>query len=408
MYNATVYYFNPTCELAVANGSFSYMPPLLLQEMESDLSILPFAFGTEKDFILTENPPSEIFLNSLKNAGLNLPRFCSLDELESMPEGTFDTIVPWGWSPAAHFKLKNLKQKCSEKFKTSPVFNWKTEHRLLYERSTSLNFLHEILNNNPPDWLIDQAMCGEKVESCDEIDTMLSKHSSVVLKAPLSSSGRGIQIIRKSKLNASNKQWISGILKHQNYLIAEPYLEKLIDLSFQFQVKDHSKVDYLGYSIFDTSSNGQYKGTFIHPDLRVLLPDENFTQLREMIDATAGILKEALLKSEYAKYYSGYLGVDALIFRNQNRLMMQPCIEVNCRMNMGVLCLQLENKIDKDTSGKFELSLIKPDEFDNDSAIGLKNELKFSNGKIISGYLPLAEQKPNKKFGAYINLGSAK
>ncbi len=408
MNGATIYYFNPTCELAVANGSFSYMPPLLLQEMERDLSIIPFVFGTEKDFILTDDPPSPEFINRLKNAGFKIPTFCRLIELEALPTGSFDSIIPWGWSPAAHFKLKNLKEKCSEEFKKSPVFNWKTEHRLLYERSTSLNFLYEILKNNPHDWIINQAMCGIKAESCNEIEDLLSKHQAIVLKAPLSSSGRGIQIIRKSKLNESNKQWISGVLKQQNYLIAESYLEKLIDLSFQFQVKDHLEVEYLGYSIFETSSNGQYNGTFIHPDLNVLLPDEDFTELMEKIDATAGLLKEALQKSEYAKHYRGYLGVDALIFKNLNRLTIQPCIEVNCRMNMGVLCLQLEKKIDKDTSGKFETSMLKHNEFQNYSTRFFKNELKFRNGKISAGDLPLAEPKPSKKFGAYISLGSAK
>src|SRR5664279_5712908 len=109
MGKANVYYFNPTCELAVANSSFSYMPPLLLQEMERDLSILPFAFATENDFVLTENPPSDGFLQQLNDAGFDLPTFCRLADLDVMPTVSSRNICPWGWSPAAHFKLKNLK-----------------------------------------------------------------------------------------------------------------------------------------------------------------------------------------------------------------------------------------------------------------------------------------------------------
>ena len=121
MAKANVYYFNPTCELAVANNSFSYMPPLLLQEMERDLAILPFAFASDNDFVLTENLPSEGFLQQLNNAGFNLPTFCRLDNLEAMPSGSLGNIYPWGWSPAAHFKLKNLKEKCDPEFRISPV-----------------------------------------------------------------------------------------------------------------------------------------------------------------------------------------------------------------------------------------------------------------------------------------------
>jgi hypothetical protein len=60
-----VYYFNPTCELAVANGSFSYMAPRLLREFERDCSALPFVFSTLGDFVLTENKPSRQFINSV-------------------------------------------------------------------------------------------------------------------------------------------------------------------------------------------------------------------------------------------------------------------------------------------------------------------------------------------------------
>jgi hypothetical protein len=408
MYNASVYHFNPTCELAVANGSFSYMPPLLLQEMESDLSILPFVFGTEKDFVLTENPPSAEFLKVLKNAGFNLPNFCRLQELEALPDGSFDSIIPWGWSPAVHFKYKNLKEKCNNEFRRSPVFKWKEEHQLLFERSTSLDFLNNMLNNNPPKWFIDPAMCGVIVISCEEIERLLKKHSAVVLKAPVSSSGRGIQIIRKSKLNTSNIQWISGVLKQQKYLIAEPYLDKLIDLSFQFEVMDKSNVIYHGFSVFETNSNGQYKGTWIHPDLRMILPKEDLMELNDKIEVTANLLNSALRKSEFAISYRGYLGIDALIYKNQE-LMMQPCIEVNCRMTMGMFSIRLENKIHQDTSGKFELCLKKTGEFRNyASTNSVINDLKFRDGKIYSGFLPLVEPDANKKFGAYLSLGSAR
>ena len=403
MTKSTIFYFNPTCELAVVNGSFSYMPPLLLQEMESDLSILPFVFGTEDDYILTENPPSTMFVQRLKDAGFVLPRFCSLTELESLPSGSFDNICPWGWSPAAHFKLKNLKEKCSSEFRKSPVYNWRKEHRILYERSTSLDFLNRLLKNNPPDWFIDQSLTGVPATSCEEIEILLLKiQKPLVIKAPVSSSGRGIQIIRKTKLSDSNKQWISGILKQQNYLIIEPYLEKLSDLSFQFLIKDHAEIDYLGYSVFETNSNGQYKSTTIHPALEIILQPEDFSVLGEKINITARILMEALKKSVYVRHYRGYVGIDSILFRKEDRLMIQPCIEVNCRVNMGIINLMLEEKIYQGSSGKFELSIGKPGHFNDFTKEQSRFfPLHFSKGKISSGFLPLVEPDPKKKFGAY-------
>ncbi len=409
MAKANVYYFNPTCELAVANGSFSYQPPLLLQKMERDLAILPFVFCNKNDFVLTENPPSAEFRQIMELAGFELPRFCNLSELEAMPEGSFNAIYPWGWNPAAHFKLKNIKEKCSDKFRKSQVFAWKDEHKLLFERSTALALLNNILDNNQPDWLIRKEMIGQKVISCEEIEILLDKHLPLVLKAPLSSSGRGIQIIRKTKLNTSNKQWISGVLKQQNYLIAEPFLEKCMDLSFQFRIISASEIEYLGFSIFETNTNGQYRGTLIHPDLEKIVPNMNPAKVMEMISTTAKLIRNALEKSIYVKLHRGFLGVDSLIFMHQKGLMMQPCIEINSRMNMGILTIILEKKIHSETTGKFELfygSANKYHDFVEEQT--QINPARLKDGKLLSGFLPLVEPDQQKKFGAYIILGEAK
>jgi hypothetical protein len=405
MAKATIYYFNPTCELAVANGSFSYMPPLLLQEMESHLSVLPFIFASENDFVLTENPPSDGFIRRLKDAGFDTPRFCSLNELEALPDGSIKDISPWGWSPATHFKLKNLKEKCTDEFKASPVFHWKSEHQLLFERSTSLNFLADILANNSLDWFIEQSLTGTKVTSTEEIEMLLKRHIPLVIKAPLSSSGRGIQIIRRKNLSSSNRQWISGVLKQQNYLVAEPFLKKLADLSFQFLVKDNFEIDYLGYSFFETNSNGQYNGTLIHPELETILSAEHFAVFKEKISETVHVLTEALKKSVYVKYHRGYLGVDSLLFLDRNQLYIQPCIEVNCRMNMGIVSLLLEKKIQRDSIGKFGLWYANSGKFvDFSNEQSSRNRLKILNGKVCSGFFSLVEEDPYKKFGAYFSL----
>lgn len=408
MASGNIYYFNSTCELAVANESFSYQAPLLLREMEQDLAILPFVFASENDFVVTENIPSDEFQQTLRQAGFSLPGFCSLSELEAMPDGSFKAIYPWGWSPAAHFKLKKLKEKCQAGFKASPVYDWNELHKSLFERSTSLGFLKSLLNGNPLDWLVAKELTGQKVSSLDQIELLLAKQAPLVLKAPLSSSGRGIQMIRKPSLNNAIKQWISGVLKQQNYLIAEPFLEKITDLSFQFQIKSESEMEYLGYSVFTTNTNGQYQRTLIHPDLQKIVPEAD-SDFYGMIETTAEILTNALKKSVYSRSYQGFLGIDAMIFRHDNGLKIQPCIEINCRMNMGILTLYIEKIIHPEATGKFELFYGKHGEFKS-----FANEKKkhwppeFRDGKLYSGFVPLVEPDDQNKFGAYISLGTAK
>jgi hypothetical protein len=199
------------------------------------------------------------------------------------------------------------------------------------------------------------------------------------------------------------------VLNQQNYLIAEPYLQKLIDFSFQFRVLSDSKIEYLGLSIFETNSNGQYRGTTIHPDLDKLLPDIDSSELTEMICVTADLISNALEKSIYATWHRGFLGVDAMIFKLGKSIMMQPCIEINSRMNMGILSMFLEKKIYPKSTGKFELfygSANKYHDFVNEQVFS--NPLELKEGRIYSGFFPLIEPIIQNKFGAYISLDVAK
>ncbi len=409
MQQSNVYFFNPTCELAVANGSFSYMPPLLLQEMENDLAMLPFVYASPGDYVLTEQKPSADFLTFLKNAGFVLPDFVKASDLNSKTSYSLNEIRPWGWSPAAHYSLAKLKDQCSEDFKNSPVFNWTNNSKMLYERISSLKLLNKIVSENDVDWMIKKNMTGIVVSSVCEIETYLKTNTPIVLKAPLSSSGRGIQIIRNPDLNNSNRQWIHGVLKQQQYLIVEPFLDKQIDFSFQFNIHSETAVEYLGYSIFETNSNGQYIGTMINPDLSMLLQDLDMHKFNIWLVATEKIIRETLLFSDYVKYHRGFIGVDAMVFKHQEKTLIQPCIEINCRMNMGVLSLHLARMIDTQSSGIFKLFNGKQGDFFKFATEQQKiNPLKMKNGKICSGFLQLTEPDSCNKFGAYTVLAVAK
>lgn len=403
-----VYYFNPTCELAVANGSFSYMAPRLLREFERDCSALPFVFGTLSDFVLTENKPSREFIHRLSAAGFEIPEFCSLEELQSPTNSSLDAIYPWGWSPAAHFLLKDLKEKCSPSFQQSPAFSWTDNHIALFERITSLGFLRKLLEENTADFFVELPLTGIPVSGMEAIETLLAKTHPLVLKAPVSSSGRGIQILRKPTLNSSNRQWISGILNQQSYLIAEPFLNKLVDLSFQFTIDRKGEPQYLGYSVFETNTNGQYKSSLIHPELGI----SGFAALKgnieSIIEITATRLCKALKQSIYSQLHRGFLGIDAILYQGMEGIKIQPCIEINSRMNMGILTLQIEKKTHSESTGRFELFVGTRGEYLQFATYQTnQHPVKMKNGKLASGFLPLIEPTSEKQFGAYIFLETA-
>lgn len=409
MKKPVVYCFNPTCELAVANGSFSYMPPSNLLGMEHDLELLPYIYAGQDDIVVTQQKPSAAFQEFLTKAGFKLPGFSSLTELDLLPGKEFQEIRPWGWSPAVHHQFKNLKEHCSPEFINSPVFSWTSHSRALFERESSLKLLHTILSADHPGWMISRHMTGKKISDIQEIELWLKTSRSLVLKAPISSSGRGVQILRNTELNKSNREWISGILNQQKYLIAEPLLHKKLDFSFQFFIRSATDIEFLGISFFETNTNGQYIGTYINADISQIFAGIEAGLFDSIIQTTSATITDALKQSDYSRFYRGYLGIDAMLFEDQEQIKIQPCIEVNCRMNMGILTLFLEKRIDPDSSGMFRIHTGKEGEFSKFAADQQKKHpLQFNNGKISSGFLPLTEPDQKKKFGAYSILAVAR
>ena len=146
--NPDLYYFNPTCELAVANGSTNYMAPDQLRRFEKELSILPAYLGNVEDIVLMDQMPSAEFRDQMEKAGFMFPFFQTLDF--ALSDSAFLSLdkgflFPWGWSPAAHKLLSPLKSGCCPEFQNSPVANWNDTHRELYSRKTALEVLKNIL-----------------------------------------------------------------------------------------------------------------------------------------------------------------------------------------------------------------------------------------------------------------------
>lgn len=90
---------------------------------------------------------------------------------------------------------------------------------------------------------------GEAVlcESLEAVEQQLGLHSRLVLKAPWSSSGRGIRFI-DGELNDYHRGWLRNLLSKQGGVMAEPYYEKVKDFGMEFESTE-SGIRYLGLSL---------------------------------------------------------------------------------------------------------------------------------------------------------------
>lgn len=104
-----IFIYNPTCEIAIANGTASYMPNKTLSRFEKDLDVLPMHFADEKDVVLVNQLPDQEFIKLMKEAGISLPEFkpfeSSIQDKEFVKSAK-ESLEPWGWSPRIHHIFK--------------------------------------------------------------------------------------------------------------------------------------------------------------------------------------------------------------------------------------------------------------------------------------------------------------
>ena len=404
-FHPSIYLFNPTCEYAVANGSANWQPNRILQKMEFDLSALPLFFAEKDDFVLVEKIPSEEFTNSLKQIGIAIPNFIlKIDAINNtcFIELPKNKLLPWGWSPAVHKLLSPFKQSCSPEFRQSPVFNWKPEHREITSRKFAAGMLKKLQTTLKADYILPVEFAPKLCTTQNDIETAIGQWGNLMIKAPWSSSGRGLQPITKIPVHQKVWEKVMGIVKEQGYAIAEPYLNKVLDFAFQFEIKK-GKVEFLGISNFCTNKKGQYEGNYLN-GLPMNL-DKRLSEFAEFaVREICQPLINAIETSEMAIFYEGIFGVDTLIYSDEkNLLKINPCLEINVRYTMGLLSLLLEKFIHQNQQGVYR-TYYQP----GTSFYTFKNEmtkkypLKITENKIESGFFALTEAVEDTLFGAYI------
>ena len=88
-----IYFFNPTCDFAIANGSPNWQPNQLLQKMEEDLDLLPAYLATPDDGILLYNYPSDSFFIDFQKIEFTFPCFIQRNNCNQIPQKPIKNII---------------------------------------------------------------------------------------------------------------------------------------------------------------------------------------------------------------------------------------------------------------------------------------------------------------------------
>lgn len=321
-----LWFFNPDTDYALASGSPWYTPPAKIRDLQIRGCLCPRFMATpDRDLILT---PPGIGLNDLKSlegwsgcSRLNL-RLITPSDLKNDPERENYIPTPWGWNAQVYRWFKELLGEGRRLKQKSEI----TMIRNLSHRRTTI----EILEKMRP--FIDGEI--EMPSELGEIESVMDQYAhnrNIYLKAPWSSSGRGV--LRCEDLELKHVEpWARGIIFRQGCVMKEKAYERLIDFATEWYASDKD-IRFMGYSVFKTSPRGKYLENLnmSQEALVKMIQKESKENLQDMTLR----LRDALRRT-ISPHYSGPLGVDMLVTSAGH---INPCVEVNLRHTMGMAFL---------------------------------------------------------------------
>lgn len=278
--------FNCSNDMALAAHVRQYVPPKRIQQMEADLA-----------------------------------------DLARVWEGT-RFAGPWGWSLATKQRYRQM----GVAGELLPSDEWLEEVRRLSSREFACRYVKELLGE-----LKDERLLGEEMAFCKDVSTVNCRLSTVnsplIFKSPWSSSGRGVFVGRWN--DARTQARVQGFLSSQGGFVADEFYEdKVLDFAMEFVVHEDHTVEFLGYSVFQTGESGAYGYNYV----------ESQEELLRRIDVDAALLHRLIAyhKEHLAQTaYHGPVGIDMLKTADGS---IHPCLEINFRMNMGILALLLHEQ----------------------------------------------------------------
>ncbi len=312
-----VWYFYPENDIALAHNLANFTPPPAATALRLSGEILPLWLASEGDSVMC--------------SGVNARWYDDIRNQFSLPAVVWDHAAagqhprPWGWSRAVREVFRNAGFPDT----ALPSDRALDRMRLLSHRRTALR-LHAILAAKLqfPLW-----PCGTEVSDSESLEKQLHSEPFSVLKAPWSSSGRGIHFCDASRLPQILKQ-AAGIIRRQGSVIVEPRARRITDFAMLYIYND-GRASFSGYSLFTTNDSGHYTSNIVDtPDailarLSAVYPSEHLEALRDAVaDALPAIIGED---------YSGPIGIDMMIVESPDggAPLIHPVVEINLRYTMG-------------------------------------------------------------------------
>lgn len=316
--------FNPEHDLALAANLSNFTAPHAGRQLRADLGFIPAIWAAADDYVHVEN------VEDAERRFLRLTRrpFGRFIAKEQICKHKFTAVDVWGWDLAIRAFL----------------LRWGIDAAIL-PSVTQIDDIRQLSHRRYAMQLLDcLQMPGIIGSSCEtnQIENIIDRlHSGehLVVKAPWSSSGRGVRFM-EDDVNIYDNGWLRNVIVKQGSVMVEPYYNKVKDFGMEFVSDGNGSVSYIGLSLFQTS-NGAYTGNILASEeekeslISRYIPIDLLKTVQQKICAKMGSWLKDL--------YTGVFGIDMMVVRRDDGdgFLLHPCVEINLRRTMGHVAISL-------------------------------------------------------------------
>lgn len=310
--------FNPENDLALGAGCANYTPPPRVAALSRAGSLMPMWWADDGDMILVSEPMDDDAGWLRHEYGL-----CGVPGCSGKP-------APWGWSAYARRRFRQAGVRDELLLADGDI----ERMRFLSHRRTSVVVL---------DALGMKDLAGEEVTDAGRVAELVGEGCALFLKSPWSCSGRGVFGSRgiQPEVICSKAE---GIIHRQGSVMVEREYDKIVDFAALFRSHD-GVVEFAGWSVFEAARYGAYAGNIVAPQSELL----DRIASRDAVRIIPAV--EEALTRVVAPHYTGPLGVDMMIYDDGGQRRLHPCIELNLRMTMGFVAMEVQRRLSPSRPG---------------------------------------------------------
>lgn len=368
-----LYIFNPENDLALADGGANYCPTPAAVRIAYDLASLPLWFADKDDCVVLPDVIHSEYYKGVSSL------FTLATPFDIGRKNNITECVPWGWSPQIRRRLSVMGFD-----DVLPDDRTIMAIRELSNRISSIKILTAL-----KDKAIDIPPLPLYYTQGDEVADFVNSRPRCVVKAPWSGSGKGIAW-GIGRVETPMEHFYKGVIRRQGGIVCEEFLNGKVEFAMEFYA-DGNNVSFAGYSLFK-SFKGSYSGNILAGDddiekfiLQFISSDELAKVKRYLPEVLSCLLSDSV--------YNGYFGVDMMIYEHDEVMRLNPCMELNLRMNMGMVSrLFFDRYVAAGCKGEYRVGFFKkPGEaYTSHIADSTAYPLEMEDGKITSGYINLS------------------